>query len=99
MAPISQSMERGDAGVHGFWERGRPCIFNVRITDTDARSYCNKDVSKVLAAQEKEKKDKCLRSCHVMRKDFTPLVYSIDGIAEREAKSAEKHLATTLAVK
>ena len=91
--------ERGDVGVHGFWERGRPCIFDVRITDTDARSHRNKDVSKVLAAQEKEKKDKYLKTCHEMRKDFTPMVYSVDGIAGREARSAEKHLATALAVK
>ena len=42
--------ERGDDGVHGFWERRYPCIFHVRITDTDARSYHNKDVSKVLVA-------------------------------------------------
>ena len=34
-----------------------------------------------------------------MRKDFTPLVYSVDGLAGREARSAEKHLATALAVK
>jgi hypothetical protein len=27
-----------------------------------------------------------------MRKDFTPLVYSVDGIAGREAKNAEKCL-------
>ena len=52
--------ERRDTGVHGFWERGRPCVFNVRITDTDTQSYHNKDVSKVLEAQEKEKKDKYL---------------------------------------
>ena len=95
----TQSMERGDAEVHGFWERGRPCIFDVRITDTDAQSYCNKDVPKVLAAQEKEKKDKYLKACHEMRKDFTPMVYSVNGVAGREARSAEKHLATASAAK
>ena len=53
----------------------------------------------MLVAQEREKKDKYLLSCHAMLKDFTPLVYSVDGIAGREAKSAEKHLATVLATK
>ena len=101
MPPTSQSLERsrGDAGVHGFWERGRPCIFDIRITDTDARSYRNKDVDKVLKAHEKEKKDKYLKTCHALRKDFTPMVYTVDGIAGREAKSAEKHLATAFAEK
>ena len=90
---------RGDAGVHGFWQHGRPCIFDIRITDTDARSYRNTDPMKVLATQEKEKKGKYLRACHEQRKDFTPLVYSVDGIAGREAKAAEKRLACHLAQK
>ena len=52
----------------------------------------NKDASKVLAVQDTEKKDKNLQSCHAMRKDFTPLLYTVDGIAVREANSVEKHL-------
>jgi hypothetical protein len=65
----------------------------VRITDTQSRSYRNKDYQKVLAQQEKEKKNQYLRPFLEMRKDFTPLVYSVDGIAGREAKNAEKRLA------
>jgi hypothetical protein len=65
----------------------------VHITDTQSRSYRNKDYQKVLAQQEKEKKNQYLHPCLEMRKDFTPLVYSVDGIAGREAKNAEKHLA------
>ena len=34
-----------------------------------------------------------------MRKDFTPLVYTVDGVAGREARTAEKHLAALLADK
>ena len=34
-----------------------------------------------------------------MRKDFTPLVYSVNGIAGREAKNAEKRLAYHLSKK
>ena len=84
--------ERGDAGAHGFWQRGRMAIFDIRITDTEARSARGRDFTKVLAAQEKEKKDKYLSSCLQMRKDFTPLVYSVDGIAGHEARNAEKRL-------
>ena len=51
----------------------------------------NKDLDKVLAKHEKEKKDKYLRKFHEERKDFTPMVYSVDGIAGREARHAEKH--------
>ena len=54
---------------------------------------------KVLATHEKEKKTKDLAPLHKHRKDFTPMVYSIDDIAGREAKRAEKHLAAVLAAK
>ena len=64
--PVSSDIDetRGDFGIHGFWERGRLCIFDVRITDTDARSHRHKAHEKVLADQEKEEKDKYLTTCH-----------------------------------
>jgi hypothetical protein len=71
----------------------------VRITDSDAASHRTTEVSKLLARQEKEKKGKYLQSCLEMRKDFTPLVYTVDGVAGREARSAEKRLAALLADK
>ena len=91
--------KRGDAAVYGFWAHQRDCVFDVRITDTDARSYRNTDPATVLARQEKEKKDKYLHACHEKRKDFTPLVYSVDGIRGRKAKSAERRLASALGEK
>ena len=99
--PVSSDIDemRGNFGIHGFWECGQLCIFDVRITDTDARSHRHKAPEKVLADQEKEKKDKYLATCHEQRKDFTPLVYSIDGMAGREARMAEKRLASYLAAK
>jgi hypothetical protein len=57
----------------------------MRITDTDAQSYRKKEFAKVLEQHEKEKKDKYLQNCLEMRKDFTPMIYSVDGIAGREA--------------
>ena len=71
----------------------------MRITDTDARSYWKKEFAKVLEQHEKEKKDKYLQNCLEMRKDFTPMIYSVDGIEGREARNAEKRLATHLAGK
>ena len=52
-------------------------IFNIRITDTDAPMYRNRDPIKVLAAHEKEKKDKYLEDCLARRRHFTPIVVSI----------------------
>jgi hypothetical protein len=67
-APTDQTPptgERGDASAHGFWQRGRTAIFDVHITDTQSRShrYRNEDYQKVLAQQEKEKKNQYLCSC------------------------------------
>ena len=69
------------------------------ITDTQSCSYWNNDYQKAHAQQEKEKKNQYLRPCLEMRKDFIPLVYSVDGIAGREAKNAEKRLAYHLTEK
>ena len=54
---------------------------------------------KVLANHEKEKKTKYLAPLYEQHKDFTPMVYSVDGIAGREAKRAEKYFAAVLASK
>jgi hypothetical protein len=88
-----------DADAHGFCQHGHTAIFDVHITDTQSCSYWNKDYQKVLAQQEKEKKNQYLCPCLEMQKDFTPLVYSVDGITGREAKNAEKHLAYHLSEK
>ncbi len=56
-------------------------MFDMRIMDTDAKSYHGK----VLEQHKKEKKDKYLQYCLEMRKDFTPMVYSVDGIAGPKA--------------
>ena len=72
----------------------------ITITNTEAHSYRNRDPHKVLALREKEKKDKHLASCHETRKDFIPMVYSIDEVVVRKAKAgAEKQLASFLASK
>ena len=101
-SPQTQRREdrtRGDVSVYGFWTPGTECVFDVRVTDPSAKSYRKKDPRKVLETQEKEKKDKYLRKCLERRKHFTPLVFSVDGMAGREAKKAMKHLASMLAEK
>jgi hypothetical protein len=90
---------RGDISAHGFWRRGTTAIFDVRIADTDAPTYRGQDPKKVLARHEKEKKDKYLDACIERRRQFTPLVYSVDGMMGSEARAASKRLASHLANK
>jgi hypothetical protein len=97
--PHTTTKERGDASCHEVWERGQTCIFNMRITDMDARSYWKKDFGKVLSQHKSEKEDKYLQACLEMWKDFTYMVYLVDGIAGRKARNAKERLATHLASK
>ena len=85
--------------MHCFWQRARGTIFDVRICDTDARSYANTSSDKVLERASKEKVRKYEQACLAQRRDFTPLVYSVDGLASKDARNAERRLASVLAKK
>ena len=91
--------ERGDLLIRGFWSAGTDCILDVRVTDTDAKSYCKWPLHKVLESQEKEKKRKYLGACLENRRHFTPFVLSVDGLLGREAQTFAKRLAAKLAGK
>ena len=90
---------RGDVLVHGLWDKSTGCVLDTRVTDTDARSYAQLSSSQVLKAAEKVKKDKYLAPCLARRGGFMPLVYSVDGMAGKEAKSFERRIASLLAAK
>ena len=47
----------------------------------------------------KRKKDKYLEACRERRRDFIPMAYSVDGLAGKEVRAAEKRLASLLASK
>ena len=90
---------RGDVSAHGFWQKGRSTIFDVQITDTDSKSYGNTASDKLLERFAQLKRDKYEEACLERRKDFTPLCYSVDGMACKAARAAEKRLASLLSVK
>eukprot|EP00957_Ditylum_brightwellii_P094524 7198143-Ditylum_brightwellii.AAC.1 len=90
---------RGDVSIRGLWNQQTDTIIDVRITNSDAKSYLNKTVAKHLLAQKKEKKDKYLLLCKEQRENFTPFVATINGILGKEAKMMCKQLAKQLALK
>eukprot|EP00957_Ditylum_brightwellii_P193523 14737036-Ditylum_brightwellii.AAC.1 len=67
-------------------EQQTETIIDVRITNSDVKSYLNQIVAKHLEAQEKEKKDKYLPLYREQRKSFAPFVAMVDGILGQEAK-------------
>ena len=86
-------------GVHGFWKWTSTCICNVRITDTYAPLNHGRDPKAVLTTHERAKKVKYLEACYERRRHFTPLVYSVDGLAGEEAQAASKRTASLLSRK
>ncbi|KAL7460482.1 hypothetical protein ACHAXS_000975, partial [Conticribra weissflogii] len=84
----------GDAFVSGT-----TCIFDVRITDVHAASYKRHPPARTLKTAEESKKKRYLRACKAQRRDFTPLVYSAEGMPGRETRAAEKRLASALSAK
>ena len=67
-------------------------MFSIRIFNFDAGSYLRMMPEKALAKAEKEKKDLYLQDCLERRRNFTPMVYSANGIPGAEALSAQKRL-------
>ena len=72
---------------------------DICISDTDARSYADKTSKRVLEDHAKIKKSKYLQPCLDRRRSFAPLIYSVDGMACKEARAFEKCIASLLADK
>ena len=90
---------RGDVAAYGFWKTARTTAFDVRDTDTDAPSYGNTASDKILESAAKQKRSKYEEACTKRRRDFTPMVYSVDGLPCKSARAAEKRIAALLAGK
>jgi len=88
-----------DVLVCGLWDKGSACVLDIRITDTDARSYQNISSAKVLERAAKVKKDEYLDACLDRRRSFMPIVYLVDGMACKEARAFDKQVAPLLAAK
>ena len=74
-------------------------MFDIRIGNLGAGSYLRMTPEKALAKAEKEKKHLYLKACLELRRTFTPMVYSAEGIAGEEALAAQKRLATLISYK
>ena len=85
-----------DLGVRGVWELQAMALFDIRVVDTDARSYPSHSPSAVLASAEAEKKRKYCDACTQRRATFTTLCFSVDGLVGGEAACFLKHLGRSL---
>ena len=88
-----------DLCVRGVWEPQTEALFDIRVVDTDARSYHARSPRDVLDSVEVEKKCKYLQACQDRRATFTPLCVSVDGMLGSEAEFFVKRLDDFLAVR
>ena len=75
-----------DLCVRGVWQPQTEALFDIRVVDTDARSYCGRTPIAVLCSAEVEKKRKYSLACQSRRASFTPLCVSVDGLLAPEAR-------------
>ena len=74
-------------------------LFDIRVVDTDAKSYVNSAPFDVLTRAEKEKKAKYTLACEERRAVFTPLCILVDGMLGRETNHFLRRLGERLSVK
>jgi hypothetical protein len=88
-----------DLSIRGVWQPQTSALLDIRVVDTDAKSYVARPVQNVLLSAETQKKRKYQDACEHRRATFTPFVTSVDGVLGREAKRFMAHLAERLATK
>ena len=95
----SNSALVADIGIQRVWQRQAMALFDVRVLDTDAKSYLRHAPQSVLATAEREKKRKYSDACAAKHVSFTPLCFSVDGLMGTETKMFMDRLADFLATK
>ena len=74
-----------DLRVRGVWLPQTEALFNIRVVDTGALSYLRHVRSRILLNAEVENKNKYAEACATRRAKFTPLYFSVDGLAGSQA--------------
>ena len=74
-------------------------LFDFRVVDTDALCYLSHSPAAVMASAEAEKKWKYCAAFSDHCATFTPLCFSVDGLASDETNSLLRHLVYSLSFK
>ncbi|XP_066922310.1 uncharacterized protein [Clytia hemisphaerica] len=97
---IKEDGARADISARGFWTRGQRAFFDVRVFNAYAQRYSRMSPTCAFEVNEKEKKRHYnQRIIQVDGGSFTPLIFSTNGGAGREAQIFIKALATLLSEK
>ena len=74
-------------------------LFDIRVIDTDTRSYIGQSLGEVLISFKNEKRSKHEDTCEERRALFTSLCVSVDVMLGKEAGQFLKRLADHLSMK
>ena len=83
----STKEDKEDKGVHIFWRNGTARNFNVHITYLNAESSRGALPDKIWEKNEREINKKYQEKYWAKSRDFTPLVYTVDGMEGRDARA------------
>ena len=97
--PAEAMEQKGDLLLQELWQNGTDSVHDMRVVNTDAKSYWEKSPKQFLEKEEKSKKKMYLEACLQQRQNFSPFVAYVDGLLGVEATATLKRIANRLASK
>ena len=91
--------QKGKLMLRDLWNNGTDSVHNMRVVNTDAKSYWEKSPEKYMEEVEKSKKKMYLERCFHQRRHFSSFVASVDELLKVEATDTLKRTASRLASK
>ena len=95
--PSEATEQKGDILLQYLWQNGTDSVHDMRVVNSDAKSYWEKSPKKCLEDAEKSKKKMYLKRCLQQRRHFSPFVASVDGLLGVEEMATLKRIASRLA--
>ena len=91
--------QKGDLLIRDLCHNGTDSVHDMRVVNTDAKSYWEKSPKKCLEEAEKSKKKIYLERCLQQRRHISHVVASVKRILGVEANATLKRIASCLASK
>ena len=83
---------RADLLLRGVCSPQETASFDIRVSDTEAKSYSNRNAEDALESCADRKRRKKAKACQEKHIVLTPLISSVDGMMARESKSFLRRL-------
>ena len=99
ISPPEATEQKGDLLIRDLWDNGTDSVHDMRVVNTDAKSYWGRTPEKCMEEAEKGKKKMYLEACLQQRRHFSLFVASVDGLLGVEATATLKRIASCLASK